>query len=261
MNYYSQHGEDFILDKVFKGKKEGYFVEVGCIDGKRFSNTLYFEELGWKGMCIEAHADYIGLIKKNRPNSTVLHCAVGEKDEDEVVFYANPRGSLSSLDKSTEEKWKRDYADYFTKFEEQRVNKRTLSTIFKKYNVNAIDVLSIDIEGYEVEALEGLDLDFVKPKVIVVEYNSNEHRKRLVQLLSPYNYRLGLGFGGNLFFSTDKEIFESLKKLKINNVKLVHTVHPLDQGTDSIQTVTLDFSSRYILKQKLVRLLKKIGLK
>jgi len=55
--YYSQHGEDFILDLIFDHKKSGFFVEVGCIDGLRFSNTLFFEKLGWKGICIEAHKE------------------------------------------------------------------------------------------------------------------------------------------------------------------------------------------------------------
>jgi len=106
-SYYSQHGEDFILNKIFPNPN-GFFVEVGCIDGLRFSNTLFFEKKGWKGICIEAHTSYIDLIKSNRLNSRVVHCAIGEKDEGIVTFYANARGSLSSLDKTEEERFKKD---------------------------------------------------------------------------------------------------------------------------------------------------------
>ena len=78
VNYYSQHGEDFLLDRLLSDKKRGFFVEVGCIDGRRFSNTLIFEERGWRGLCVEAHTGYIELLRQNRPNSIVCHCAAGE---------------------------------------------------------------------------------------------------------------------------------------------------------------------------------------
>ncbi len=29
--FYSQHGEDFLLNEIFKEKENGFFVEVGCI--------------------------------------------------------------------------------------------------------------------------------------------------------------------------------------------------------------------------------------
>ena len=101
-SYYSQHGEDFLLSRYFTGH-EGFFVEIGCIDGKRFSNTYHFELKGWKGICVEAHQDYIALLRTNRPKSAIIHCAVGEADEDQAVFFANARGSLSSLDPTKEE--------------------------------------------------------------------------------------------------------------------------------------------------------------
>ncbi len=64
-------------------------------------------------MCVEAHAGYIELLKKNRPNSIICHCAAGEKDEANATFYANARGSLSTLDRSREERWKKDFSGYF----------------------------------------------------------------------------------------------------------------------------------------------------
>ena len=173
-NYYSQHGEDALLDLIFKNQRKGFFVEVGCIDGKRFSNTLTFEERGWKGMCVEAHAGYIEMLKNNRPNSIVCHCAAGEADED-AIFYANARGSLSSLDKTSEARWQRDYAPHFSGFEEQQVKKVRLSTLLDTYRISEIDILSLDIEGYEVEAVKGLDLTRHLPKVMVIESDSPQH--------------------------------------------------------------------------------------
>ena len=42
--YFSQMGEDKYVDtKVFHGKENGVFVDVGAHDGKTFSNTYFFE--------------------------------------------------------------------------------------------------------------------------------------------------------------------------------------------------------------------------
>ena len=112
--YYGQHGEDFLLNRIFQGKSSGYYVEIGCLDGIEFSNTYFFEKKGWKGLCIEAHNDFITQLKKNRPAATIVHCAVGEKDLEEVTFYANKLGSLSTLDKSEELRWQQDhYKEFF----------------------------------------------------------------------------------------------------------------------------------------------------
>jgi FkbM family methyltransferase len=199
-NYYSQHGEDYILSEMFKDQKDGFFVEIGCIDGKRFSNTLTFEERGWKGMCVEAHSDYIDLLRKNRPGSLVCHCAVGEKDDDNVPFYANSRGSLSTLDISKEDFYREHYSKYFTGFEEQRVAIRTLTTLFREYEVAAIDIISIDIEGYEIEALKGLDLHRYRPRVILIESDSVEQENQIDEILSPRGYIKFVHVGENIIY-------------------------------------------------------------
>ncbi len=67
--YYSQYGEDFILWNFFDYKEHGFFIDVGAFDGKHLSNTLSFEEHGWKGICIEPVSEYFppsGRICKTR---------------------------------------------------------------------------------------------------------------------------------------------------------------------------------------------------
>lgn len=227
--YYSQHGEDFILRKIFP-KDNGFFVEVGCIDGLRFSNTLFFEKKGWKGICIEAHSSYIDLMKENRPNSQIVHCAIGEKDEGVVTFYANARGSLSSLDKSTEKIFEKTHKQFFSGFEEQKVEKRTLTSVFDQLGVGHIDFISIDIEGYEVEAMEGLDLNKYKPTLFLVEVNSMEHKLRMEKMLLPAGYKLILNFGGNLYYSLDPSHEQLVSDKRFDNVFIEHTKHPLDEA-------------------------------
>lgn len=52
----SQRGEDIMLfDGLFNKVCHGTFVELGALDGIRFSNTFAFAKLmGWSGLLIEA---------------------------------------------------------------------------------------------------------------------------------------------------------------------------------------------------------------
>jgi FkbM family methyltransferase len=212
-NYYSQHGEDFLINKIFKNKSEGYFVEVGCLDGIEYSNTYYFEKKGWKGLCIEAHQDFISALKRNRPQSKIVHCAIGEKDIENVTFYANKAGSLSTLDKGEEERWRKSYSNDFHGFDEQRVSMRTLSSVFDELKLTSIDFVSLDIEGYEVKALAGLDFSKYKPIVFIIEYKDENHKRELEEILFSHQYHFLSQVGCNLFYSTNP----SYKKIMSEN--------------------------------------------
>lgn len=239
MTYYSQNGEDYVLSNMFGGKKDGFFVEVGCIDGRRFSNTLAFEEMGWKGLCVEAHAGYIGLIAGNRPNSIVSHCAAGDTDEDEVVFYANTRGTLSTLDRSKEAHFREQYGKYFDGFEMHSVPKRRLDTLFRENGIEKIDILSVDIEGTEADALRGIDFKRYTPSVVVVEADSPEEEAEVDGVLLPAGYTKSVRLLSNIFYLADKAMEKNVKGLKAE-VALTHTCHPMDDCKDLTVTVTVD---------------------
>jgi len=245
-NYYSQHGEDFLMDIMLQMEK-GFFVEVGCIDGKIFSNTLSFEERGWKGLCVEAHADYIQLIKQNRPGSIVCHYAVGEKDEDDVIFYANNRGSLSTLDKSKQIDWKKNYAPYFHGFDEQHVAKKTLSTIFRENQIQKIDILSVDIEGYELQALKGLDFHIYKPTILVVEADNPDTEQALDDYLLPLGYIKSVRLASNVFYVISAIYHQHIIGKVYEHVKLIQTPHPVDGGEGLTREIELDARQSNVL--------------
>jgi len=228
--YVSLYGEDFLLEKLFPFKKDGFFVEVGCIDGLRFSNTSYFESIGWKGLCIEAHSDYIDMIKSNRPKSIVEHAAVGDKDIMEIDFFANSRGTFSTVDKSKGKEWEGN--EYFSGFETQKVAMLTLNTIFKKHNIKDIDFISIDIEGHEVEALMGMDMDVYQPTVVMVESDSKEHRSKIDSILLNKGYKFIASLRHDLFYSRVKDHKKLIGNKTFNGVEIVHTQHPLDNNGD-----------------------------
>ena len=257
MNYYSQHGEDYILDIIFSDIGYGYFVEVGCIDGLRFSNTLTFAERGWKGMCVEAHSDYIEVLKENRPESVVCHCAAAEENADNVSFYANDRGSLSTLDKTREEEFRENYGEYFSGFEKQSVSKRRLDSLFEEHNApNKIDILSIDVEGNEVEALKGMSFKKFRPRVLVIESDSKSHETSLDKLLIPEGYIKEFRIRQNIFYFENKNLPKKVEK-NMYVADITHTPHPLDGGESKTKEIEINLY-RYNVRSKIKRKIKKI---
>ena len=53
----SEYQQDMFLDKfIFKGIKNGFFIEAGADDFMLASNTLYFEEkYNWTGLLLEPY--------------------------------------------------------------------------------------------------------------------------------------------------------------------------------------------------------------
>lgn len=235
-NYYSQHGEDFILDLLLAGRSSGYFVEVGCIDGRRFSNTLTFEERGWRGLCVEAHAGFIEALRANRPRSVVCHCAAAESDQEGATFFANERGSLSTLDGSKEDEFREGFGDYFVGFEEQVVEKRRLDTLLETHAGSVpIDILSLDIEGYENEALRGMDLTRFRPRIFVVESDDVDHERLLDAKLLGAGYTKAMRLKQNIFYLDDADLASRVTRHRYT-VELIHTAHPCDDTGDAVQT-------------------------
>ena len=60
----------YLYLKLFKGKKNGFFIEAGAYDGEMWSNSLFYEvEKGWNGLLVEAHPEAFGKMKKRVRNT------------------------------------------------------------------------------------------------------------------------------------------------------------------------------------------------
>ena len=250
--YYGQYGEDFILDLLLGERRSGFFVEVGCIDGRRFSNTLTFEERGWKGLCVEAHPAYIQPLHRNRPRSIICHCAAGEIDAGEATLHAYPRGTFSTLVHRQKEYFMKQRGASEQDYEQMKVPMRRLDSLFQEHGITEIDILSLDIEGYEVEALRGIDFRRYQPHVLVVESDDPGHEQRLDDILLPAGYTKSIRVHQNIFYLRDPTK-DRLVRNRSFRVSVTHTGHPLDQAEDVHRTVVVDTRSETI--RRLARIL------
>lgn len=73
MRYYSQLGQDTIVDRILNGKTNGTFVDVGASFYDDMNNSYYFEQnKGWRGLAVEIDSRY-NEGWKNRPNSVYIN--------------------------------------------------------------------------------------------------------------------------------------------------------------------------------------------
>jgi FkbM family methyltransferase len=225
--YYGQQGEDCLLWSIFKKSKQtGFFIDVGALDGKRFSNTYSFELAGWSGICVEAHPNYIDLLKSNRPNSNVVHAAVSNKNIESVEFFATEIGACSTLDESVCKMFGSTFKSART-YERVMVPMKTLDAILEDVSFSGkIDVVSIDIEGAELAALRGFDLRKYVPRVLVIEAWDAPRRKALVEYMKKFGYVCARRKANNYFFCRSKKDIRRIQSAKMIG-KFIRTDHPL----------------------------------
>lgn len=158
--------------------RNGFFIEVGANDGFRQSNTYHFERFkGWKGILIEGIPELYQKCAVIRPNSRVFNCALVAENYTEpfvTMKYAN----LMSIVEGALKNEGNDNNHLKTAIEAQhdvdasyaiQVPARTLTSILDECQVTEIDLFSLDVEGFELNVLKGLDFNKYRPKYMLIE--------------------------------------------------------------------------------------------
>lgn len=156
------------IDKLFKGKQDGFFIELGANNGLLQSNTAFLEKnRNWRGILIEPNAKNFEFCKINRPNSTCYNYACVPQDfTDEFIYgdFGLPPNDNNSLMSSIN-----GLRLNSKKCDILKVPVSTLTNILDKQTIPKIDFLSLDVEGYEYSVLQGLDLNKYKPAYMLIE--------------------------------------------------------------------------------------------
>ena len=180
------------LDELFERKQNGFFVELGANNGILQSNTAFLEKnRNWSGVLIEPNIKNYEFCKLNRPNSICYNYAcVSDDFTDEFVygdFNLDPNDQtslMSSVNGTRLNLFKKNLT---------KVPASTLTNILDRQLIPKIDLLSLDVEGYEYSVLKGLNLNKYTPTYLLIEIYNFDFEK-IVNYLKDNKYQLVCNF-------------------------------------------------------------------
>lgn len=162
-------GEDLVIKEIFKNKKKGFYVDVGCYHPIEGNNTYLLFRKGWTGINIDLNETSIELFNRARKNERNLNVAISNKSQKIKLYYRKKINMLNTINKN--------YAKSSFKkgFKVGYIQSETLNSILIKSKLKnkKIDFLNLDIEGNEINALKSLNFKKYNPRVICVEIHNN----------------------------------------------------------------------------------------
>ena len=163
-------GEDLIIQNYLKNINNGFYVDAGCYHPLHLSNTYLLHKRNWSGINIDISQFSIDLFNFLRPNDLNIYSAVSNTDRDVTIYFQKKISQLNTIYKEISKKRMQG------KIQEKNIKSQKLNTILNKskFSNRKIDFLNIDLEGADYEALQSLDFNIYRPKVICVEINDKD---------------------------------------------------------------------------------------
>jgi FkbM family methyltransferase len=184
----THHDEERLVRDFFAGEEPGFFVEVGANHPTEGSQTWHLEQAGWSGVLVEPQPDLAALLVTAR-KAMVFATACSSPDNAGQSLPLHVDGARSALDRDR-------MAPGSHAASVIMVPTRTLDSILQEAESPLpIDLLSIDVEGHEIEVLRGFDFAYWQPRLILVEDHVGS--LQVHRFLKRSGYRLVRRIGNN----------------------------------------------------------------
>jgi FkbM family methyltransferase len=169
----------------------GFFVEAGANDGYSQSNTYRLERLrGWRGVLIEPVPTLYREARIERDNSQVFNCALVPKDNNgdpvRLIYGGMMTTVVGTRGSETADRAWVEKAHAVAQEEPEHefsVPGRTLSSILDEVRAPEIDLLSLDVEGFEPQVLAGLEFERHAPRWILVEIREGGGSREEIEVI------------------------------------------------------------------------------
>ena len=156
---YSQHGEDNIISSLSPLPIKS-FIDIGANDGVLFSNTFKFAKKGARGLCIEPSSKAFRKLCLNHLFHPKVKCLKGAVSNKTDILYLKQDGYEETLSTVSEK----------SSDGHERINSYKFDYLLDRFpKFKNIDLLSVDVEGHELEVFQGLNNKSFYSRFIIIE--------------------------------------------------------------------------------------------
>lgn len=203
---YSLSNVDLVIERIFKKKKKGIFIDVGCNHPIKYNNTYLLYRKGWSGINIDLDKDSIKQFNELRTRDDNIQTLVTSFDNEEKdLYFYHDRSAINTISKELVESRNNNFNEI------KKMKGKSLNSIIEdsKFKDSKIDLMSIDIENYEFDALKNFNFNKYNIDIIVTEITDVK-----IKNLETYNLSLENIIKSNLY-----------KLLTSNSYKLINWVN------------------------------------
>jgi FkbM family methyltransferase len=173
-------GIDIKILKYLENIENGVFIEAGAHDGVFQSTTKILEDLGWTGLLIEP-SEFLYKKCKNNRTSISENYALVSFNYNQNTIKGDWIGNLILENNGITLMGDKDEVCQVS----------TLTELCKKHNIYDVDFFSLDVEGYELEALDGVDFNLINIKYCLIEWNKHKYTiENLINYMENKNFEL-----------------------------------------------------------------------
>jgi len=161
--------------------ENGFYVECGANNGYSQSNTIMLERnRNWKGLLIEPSISSFNICKKIRSKRNIFeNCVLSSFEDEGKLMSGDFDGDLMS-----------SVGGYrLSRDVNAEIISKTLTTLLKTHNITHVDFFSLDVEGFELNVLKGIDFEYCSPTWIVIEVYTKD-LEEIMDFMDKKNYEL-----------------------------------------------------------------------
>ena len=167
---YSQCGEDLIIQFIFDnlvGKSKVTYMDLGAFHPFKYNNTYLAYLRGGRGINVDANPLSIQQFRKWRPRDTNVNAGVGTTSGT-MPFHVMAKSELNTFSEPEAKRMAANEGVPILKIIPVEV--RTFGQLLEQYSPGRTpDLLSIDVEGLDLQIVQSIDFSVHKPDVICVE--------------------------------------------------------------------------------------------
>lgn len=186
---YAQEGEDLLLERIFTTVADGFYVDIGAHHPLRFSNTYLLYRRGWCGLNIDAMPGSMDSFRRSRPRDINIESAVALEDAY-LTYHIFGERALNTFDEALARQYVESGIPFVSRID---VRARPLANLLNEYLPagQSIDLLTVDVEGLDLDVLKSNNWTRFRPKVLIVEELRQSPKNKDESICS---YLAGLGY-------------------------------------------------------------------